>query len=114
MRRVIGIIVVLLMASALLSGCGKPSDMDQETYEQCNEAIEVGENCLSGKTSMSDACKKFDAIYEETEAYTPDNSAKHTLVSSAVLLMKVYSDTTFDTADKDKIQEQVDLLKRYL
>lgn len=103
----------IVMALSMF-GCsgGKPSDMDQETYDKATEAIEVAENCLSGKTSQSDANAKLDSIYSQLEAYTPDNSTNHTLVSSTVLNMVVYTDPIAET-NEEKLQDQIDTLKGY-
>lgn len=112
-RLIVGILTIAL--ATCLAGCGggKPSDMDQETYDLAMEAIEVGENCLNGKTSQDDANAKLESIYRELEAYTPDNSLNHTLVQSTVLNMTVYTTPLAET-NEEKLQDQIDTLRGYM
>lgn len=112
----IGMAAVLLSPGIFLSGCGgerKPDNMDQKTYDLGCEAVTVGENYLSSKTSGDDAYKKLDSIYRQLDAYVPDNSTSHLLVKSAVLNMRSYVDPIVG-ANRSKFSDALDRLKEVL
>ncbi|MEG0374682.1 MAG: hypothetical protein RR672_03540 [Raoultibacter sp.] len=112
-KKIISTIIILCLPMTMLIGCGKPSDMDQKTYELCQEAITVGDNCISGKTSMSDANRKLEIIYSELDEYVPDNSTSHVLVASSVLNMTMQTSDFLGTSDSEALKESVAKLRDY-
>lgn len=114
MRKVAAISITLALAFCLFGCGGKPSDVDQTTYDLAKESVQVGENYLAGKTSSGDAYSKLDSIYEELDAYTPDNSTSHTIISSSVLNMRIYLDPLLGTPNEEKLKKSLESIKEQI
>lgn len=112
MKKVLFVLIAALLL-AFLVGCqgGKPADMDQTTYDLAQEAISVGEGCVSGKTYPSDGARRLGAIYDELEAYAPKNSTSHVIVKTNVLSMKMEALEVSGEMDKAEMQKLVGQLK---
>lgn len=105
------------MALSILGCGGKPSKMDQITYDCGTEAAEVTQGYIDGKITQEAAHTKLSTLYAKLDAHTPKDaeSSKYTLVSTYVLILTVDLDTVSSPVpNKTTLQDHLDELNTNL
>jgi len=88
MKNFLVALLVLCLGFTVVGCGGKPSNMDQKTYDLGKEAVQVANDYLNNKTSQNDAYKKLDSLYKQLDSYIPTNSTSHSYVKGYVLLLR--------------------------
>ena len=117
MKKLLMVLLALCLGLCAVSCGGKPSNMDQKTYDLGKEAVQIAEDYLNGRTSASDAYRKIDSVYNSLNSYVPTNSTPNLIVIGYVMRIRfefIKPILLNDSIDKDEVKSALKELKEYI